>query len=104
MRLAILLLGLGLAVWAQSAGPETRSALHYDATRHALILTSSEQITLTERIEVVDLIGRRVLTLSPPSGENGTLTLPVLPEGLYYARWISENGRIRAVRRFAVQH
>ncbi|GIV24001.1 MAG: hypothetical protein N3A68_06000 [Bacteroidia bacterium] len=104
MRKWLIFLGLGLAVWAQLPLPERSSAMHYDASRNVLILVVGEERIEGDRIEVVDLIGRRVFSqgVSVSGGEAVSVPLPSLPEGLYYARWVSENGRVRAVRRFAV--
>lgn len=104
MRMWILLWSFGLAVWAQSLEGEPRMMLHYDGVRQALILSAESNIA-GERLEILDLIGRRVRVVSlPPAAASEGLTVSVadLPEGLYYVRWITEGGRVRAVRRFSV--
>jgi len=104
MRMWLLILGFGLAVWAQSQDGETRTLMHYDGSRRALII-SGEAINPGDRIEILDLIGRRVRSLTVSSaGSVEALSIPLtdLPEGLYYVRYISEHGRVKAVRRFAV--
>lgn len=102
MRVWILLGLFGLAAWAQLGEAESRPTVLYHSTRQVLVLIG-EEASPGDRVEVVDLIGRRVavvpVTASPPA----EVALPALPEGLYYARWIAENGRVRAVRRFSVQ-
>lgn len=104
MRVWLLILGLGLAVWAQSPEGESRTLIHYDGARRALVL-AGEAINQGDRLEILDLIGRRVrivilsITSTP---EALSISVADLPEGLYYVRYISENGRLKAVRRFAV--
>lgn len=83
-------------------GPETRTSLHYDGMRHALVWNTPEPPTAGDKIEIVDLIGRRVAVFQPLPAEEGALSLPALAEGLYYARWTTESGRIRALRRFTI--
>lgn len=102
MRMWLLFGLFGLAVWAQSGELEARPALIYHSARQVLVLVG-EEASLGDRVEVVDVIGRRVAVLTLAAAPPAEVTLPALPEGLYYARWISENGRIRAVRRFSVQ-
>ncbi len=102
MRSWIVLGLLGLAVWAQTGETEPRSAVYYHSMRQVLVLTGEEPAP-GDRVEVVDLIGRRVAVLPVGATSPAEVSLPDLPEGLYYARWIAENGRIRAVRRFSVQ-
>lgn len=104
MRVWLLALGLGLAMWAQPQDGESRTLMHYDGVRRTLSL-SGEGINHGDRVEILDLIGRRVRTITlSPAGVGETLSIPLadLPEGLYYGRYITENGRVRAVRRFAV--
>ncbi len=98
----VAVLGFLLGLQAQTMGPEARTSLHYNAVHHALVWNSPEAPTAGDKIEIVDLIGRRVAVLQPLPAEEGMLSLPALPEGLYYARWTTESGRIRAVRRFTV--
>ncbi|MCX7606306.1 MAG: hypothetical protein N2170_03435 [Bacteroidia bacterium] len=105
MKIKYILLGAVFFLSAQPTGPETKTILHYDATRHTLVLSTPEGGIPGDKIEIVDLIGRRVLQLSISNfspGETLPLPLPTLPEGLYYARWITESGKVRMVRRFAV--
>lgn len=104
MRMWILLWSFGLAVWAQSPEGEPRTNLHYDGARRVLVLSVDTEIA-GERLEIMDLIGRRVRIISLPALPGSeVVSVPVadLPEGLYYVRWITENGRVRAVRRFAI--
>lgn len=104
MRKWLIFLGLGLAVWAQLPLAERPVTMHYDAARNALVLVIGEGRIEGDRIEVVDLIGRRVFSqeVTVSGGEAMSVPLPALPEGLYYTRWVGEGGRVRAVRRFAV--
>lgn len=102
MRSWIVLGLFGLAVWAQTGEAEPRSAVYYSNVRQVLVLTGEEPAP-GDRVEVVDLIGRRVAVLPVSAALPAEVSLPALPEGLYYARWISEGGRLRAVRRFSVQ-
>ncbi|MCS6895535.1 MAG: hypothetical protein NZZ60_05230 [Bacteroidia bacterium] len=105
MRGYILLFLLGLAGWAQSMDSEVRASIHYDESRQALIVASDQPIG-PEKLEIIDLIGRRIRILAlPPILSAEVVAVPVadLPEGLYYARWLTENGRVRMVRRFSVE-
>ncbi|MCS7152716.1 MAG: hypothetical protein N2253_05400 [Bacteroidia bacterium] len=103
MRMWFVLLWLGLVVWAQTPEVEPRLSLHYDGSRQVLVL-SADAIAPSDRLEILDLIGRRVrlFVLSSPVSEGLTVSVADLPEGLYYARWITEQGRVRAIRRFSV--
>jgi len=98
----VVVLGFLLGLQAQTLGPEVRTVLHYDPLRHTLVWTTPEPPTAGDKIEIGDLIGRRVAVFQPLPAEEGSLPLPALAEGLYYARWTTESGRIRAVRRFSV--
>lgn len=95
-----LILFLGLAV-GQAQLARREAELHYDPSRHALI-RRGEQIGEGERVVVLDLIGRRVCVLEVNTEESQLLALPELSEGLYYAHWLDGQGRLRAVRRFAI--
>lgn len=104
MKNSFLLFGLGLFAWAQSIEGEGKSLLYYDPTLQALIVMSDSPQS-GDRIEVLNLIGQRVKVVALPSLSNReTFLISVgdLPEALYYARWVNESGRTRAIRRFAL--
>ncbi len=113
MRNSILLGFIGCAFMAYAGWVEekrlglsgdTTPILYYDAARHSLVVgpvTRGGDI-----VEVLNVIGQRVatFTLQEPSDESGrllVLSLPTLPAGLYYARWL-QNGQIYQVKRFSV--
>ncbi|MCX8112663.1 MAG: hypothetical protein N3E49_05635 [Bacteroidia bacterium] len=105
MRVWIFMFNLGLALWAQSSEGESRASLHYDAMRQVLIL-SADGVAPSERVEIVDLVGRRVRSVLLPadltSSESWSISVADLPEGLYYVRWLTEQGRLRAIRRLSI--
>ncbi|MEN3041285.1 MAG: hypothetical protein ABDH66_07090 [Bacteroidia bacterium] len=104
MRIGLLFFLFGLAGWAQSGESDPRTAIYYDEARQSLIIVADQPYS-GEKLEILDLIGRRIRTMPIPqswSSEAVAISVADLPEGLYYVRWLTENGRIRAVRRFSI--
>lgn len=106
MRWGAFIFFLGLAVRAQSVETDPPYTIVHDGGRHVITLYAEASVE-GDRLEIVDLIGRRVRTIHlTPVQEGDVITIPIpdLPEGLYYVRWIADNGRIRAVRRISIHH